>query len=40
MSQGPNQPCAPKSRIVTMPEMTGETPKGRSMSETSRFLPR
>ena len=37
--QGPRIPWAPKSSTVHMPAMTGETPNGRSMSESSTFLP-
>ena len=32
-------PCRPKSRTNTIPEMTGETPKGRSIRVMSAFLP-
>ena len=38
-SQGPNHPCEPMSRTKIMPEITGETANGRSMSVTSRFRP-
>ena len=33
-------PCAPNSSTKIMPEMTGETANGRSISVISRFLPR
>ena len=36
---GPRRPCRPKSRMNTMPEITGETPKGRSIRVMSAFLP-
>ena len=39
-SHGPSHPCAPKRRIVTIPEMTGDTPNGKSMSDTSALFPR
>ena len=39
-SHGPTRPCAPNSRTKTIPEMTGDTLNGRSMSVTRRFLPR
>ncbi len=39
ISHGPNQPCAPKTRTKTSPEMTGETPKGMSIRVVSTFLP-
>ena len=38
-SQGPNQPCEPKRSTVTMPEITGETPNGRSMSARRTLRP-
>ena len=38
-AHGPSTPCRPKSRMNTIPEMTGDTPKGRSISVTSAFLP-
>ena len=39
-SHSPNQPCAPKSSTKIMPEITGETAKGRSIRVISTFLPR
>ena len=39
-SHSPNQPCAPNRSTKIMPEMTGETAKGRSMRVMSTFLPR
>ncbi len=38
-AQGPRIPCRPKRRMKTMPEMTGDTPKGRSMRVMRAFLP-
>ena len=38
-SQGPNQPCAPNRRTKIIPEITGETAKGRSIRVISRFFP-
>ena len=38
-SQGPNQPWAPKSSTKIMPEITGETANGRSISVIRTFLP-
>ena len=39
-SHSPNQPCAPNSSTSTRPAITGETANGRSISVTSRLLPR
>ena len=39
-AQGPRIPCRPKSKRKIMPEMTGDTPKGRSMSVIRASLPR
>ena len=39
MNHGPNTPLRPKSSTNTMPEMTGETANGRSISVVSRLLP-
>ena len=38
-NQGPNHPCNPNSKMNTMPEMTGDTEKGRSISVISKLLP-
>src|SRR5262245_56960719 len=40
ISQGPTSPCAPKRSTKIIPEMTGETLKGTSMSVVRRCLPR
>ncbi len=40
ISQPPNHPCAPNISTKIMPEITGETANGRSISVVSRFLPR
>ena len=39
-SHSPNQPCTPNSSTKIMPEITGETASGRSMSVISTLLPR
>ena len=38
-SQGPNQPCAPKSSTKIIPEITGDTANGRSMSVIRTCFP-
>ena len=40
ISHGPSRPCRPNSSTNTMPEITGDTANGRSISVVSRFLPR
>ncbi len=39
MSHGPNQPCAPNTSTKIMPEITGDTANGRSISVIKMFLP-
>src|ERR1039457_1561698 len=39
-SQGPNQPCRPKSKTNNNPETTGDTLNGKSMIVTSSCFPR
>ena len=39
-SHGPRNPCRPNSRTNTMPEITGDTANGRSISVVSSCLPR
>ena len=38
-SHGPSQPCRPKSRMKTTPEITGEMAKGRSIRVSRRLRP-
>ena len=40
ISHGPSQPWRPNSSTKTMPEITGDTANGRSISVISRLLPR